>query len=122
MPQRLALLVCSLGGSGQEFLKSLRLPKELTQEIQVILDVYERRRSPLTVLTDFQKTVLKWLFPQLPPQALEPCVIRGNDLKNQGFTGSRISEALEYCCQLQWKGEIHTAQDALARAESLPKK
>ncbi len=122
MPQRLALLVCSLEGSGQEFLKSLRLPKELTQEIQVILDVYEMRRSPLTVLTDFQKTVLKWLFPQLPPQALEPCVIRGNDLKNQGFTGSRISAALEYCCKLQWEGKIHTAQDALARAESLPKK
>lgn len=122
MPQRLGILVCSMGKSGGVFLKSLRLPKELTQELNTAWNVCEAQRAPLGPLTDLQKTILQLVYPGLPASALEPCLIRGSDLKARGFLGSKISAALDYCCQLQWKGLISTPQEALAKTEHLSKK
>lgn len=122
MPQRLGILVCSMGKSGGVFLKSLRLPKELTQELNTAWNVCEAQRAPLGPLTDLQKTILQLVYPGLPASALEPCLIRGSDLKARGFLGSKISAALDYCCQLQWKGQISTPQEALAKTEHLSKK
>lgn len=122
MPECLGVLVCSMDKSGTAFLKSLRLPKELTQQLQTLLEVFEAQRAPLSALTPLQKNVLRILYPQLPPFALESCFVRGNDLKNRGFCGSKISSALEYCCSLQWRGEVSSAQEALDKAEKLPKK
>ena len=122
MAVRLGVLVCLMGKNGDVFLKSLRLPKELAQELHIAWTVAENQYSPLTALTELQKTVLRLVYPALPALALEPCFVRGSNLKACGFCGSKISAALEYCAQLQWQGKVANAQDALARVEHLPKK
>lgn len=122
MQERLGVLVCMMGKDGEDFLKSLHLPKEITQELQPALNVCAACRCPMAPLTDLQKTILRLIYPSLPPVALAPCLIRGSDLKKRGFVGSKISAALDYCAELQWRGQISTPAEALACVESLPKK
>ncbi len=112
--KRIGVLVCLLGASGEDFLRTLHLPKDLTASIEGAWKVSQEQLSPLAALSDFQKDILHIVLPGLPPLALEPCLLRGRDLKDAGLCGRRISGALDRVRKAQWKGEIHTREEALA--------
>ena len=111
--ERLGVLVCSLQENGEGFLDSLRLPHELSQEIRAAWKVEQERLSPLTKLTDFQRRILSVTLPDLPPQALDQCVLRGQDLKDLGVYGRNIAAMLIEVRRAQWAGKISTRQEAL---------
>ena len=110
--ERVGVLACLLGESGGNFVRSLRMPTQQNHEILGAWKVWEEQMSPLSTLTDFKKNILKAVCPTLPELALEPCLVRGQDLKARGFTGRKISLALEKIRRAQWKGEVKTVQDA----------
>ncbi|MBQ3667512.1 MAG: CCA tRNA nucleotidyltransferase [Elusimicrobiaceae bacterium] len=111
--ERLGLLVCALGENGDEFLRSLHPSKELSRVIKEISRVAEEHLTPLIALSDFQRRVLNTFFPKLPPQALGPCVLRGQDLKDLGVYGRSISNLLVTVRKAQWEGKITTREEAL---------
>ena len=113
MNERLGLLVCSLGDNGEAFLESLHVHKDVSQAIKEAWKVEQERLSPLAPLTDFQLHILRVLFPNLPPMALEPCVVRGLDLKNAGVYGRNIAKLLVKIRQAQWDGQITTRDEAM---------
>ncbi len=113
-PQRLGVLACLLGESGGDFVRSLHLPATQNHEILGAWKIWEEQMSPLTAITPFKKQILTAVAPQLPPCALEPCVLRGQELKELGLTGRKISQALEKIRRAQWQGKINNAQEALA--------
>ena len=110
--ERVGILVCMLGVSGEDFLRSLHLPKEFTQEILGAWKVTREKMSPLGSLSPLQKKILKAVVPGLPPMALEPCFVRGRELKDLGLAGRRISGALDRVRQAQWAGEVKTREEA----------
>ncbi len=110
---RLGLLTCSLGEHGESFLRSLHAPKEISHIIRDVLKVEEERMSPLIRLTDFQQRVLQTYFPSLPPMALQPSILKGQDLKDLGVYGRNISKLLITVRKAQWEGKITTREEAL---------
>ncbi len=110
---RLGVLVCSLKENGAEFLNSLPVAHELSHAIKEAWKVEQERLSPLTRLTDYQKAILRAVLPQLAPQALEPCVLRGQDLKDLGVYGRSIATMLIKVRKAQWNGQISTRQEGL---------
>lgn len=111
--ERLGVLVCSLKENGDGFLESLHIPRELSHEIREAWKVEQERLSPLTQLTDFQRRILSVTLPDLPPHALDLCVLRGQDLKDLGVYGRNISAMLIRVRQAQWAGKITTREGAL---------
>ena len=75
--------------------------------------VSQEHLSPLTKLTDFQLHILQAFFPGLPPMALQPCVIKGMDLKNAGIYGRNIAKLLLQVRKAQWEGQITTREEAM---------
>lgn len=116
MYERLGLLVCTLGDNGEEFLRSMHTPKEIAHVLKETWKVEQERMSPLAPLTDFQLRILRVFFPQLPPMALQSCVVRGMDLKNAGVYGRNIAKLLVQIRKGQWEGKITTRQQAMALA------
>ena len=114
---RVGILACLLGASGGDFVRSLRLPAGQSHEILGAWKVWEEQMSPLTTLTPFKKQILQAVCPQLSAHALEPCLVHGQALKERGLTGRKISLALEKIRRAQWKGKIHTEQEALSLIE-----
>ncbi len=110
---RLGVLVCSLKENGEGFLNSLTVPHALSQAIREAWKVEQERLSPLTRLTDYQKAILRAVMPNLPPHALELCVLRGQDLKDLGVYGRNISSMLVKVRQAQWAGKITTREEGL---------
>ena len=113
-PQRIGLLVCLLGPSGENFLKTLHLSKELAAEILGAWKVTQEKMCPLGALSALQKSILQAVLPGLAPAALEPCFIRGGELKNFGLAGRKISGALDRVRKAQWNGEIKNREEAMA--------
>lgn len=111
--QRVGILACLLGASGGDFVRSLHLPAQQSHEILGAWKVWEEQMSPISSLSEYKKEILRAVCPGLAPQALEPCVVRGQELKEMGLSGRKISLALEKIRKAQWQGKIHTAQDAL---------
>lgn len=112
--ERTAILVCLLGSSGENFLRTLHLPKEFAQEILGAWKITQEKMCPVAALSPLQQEVLKAVMPGLPPAALEPCFIRGRELKDLGLAGRKISGALDRVRKAQWDGEIKTREEALA--------
>ena len=111
--ERLGLLTCSLGENGEDFLHSLHPHKDLSTLIKGAWKVAQEHLSPLTPLADFQLRILRTFFPHLPPQALEPCVLKGQDLKDLGVYGRNISKLLLQVRKAQWEGTVSTRDEAL---------
>ena len=110
---RLGILVLSLGDSGANFLRSLRVSKNTAQEILGAWRVWQEAQSPLHRLTDFQKKLLHLYCPDLPQLALETCLLCGNDLRELGVCGRHISDSLGRVRSAQWSGKIATREGAL---------
>lgn len=113
---RVGVLACLLGGSGEEFVRSLHLPGESTQEIMGAWKVAQEQMCPQQTLSPLKKQILQAVFPNLPPCALMPCVVRGQDLKDKGLSGRKISAALNRVRKAQWEGKIDQPEQALALA------
>lgn len=111
--ERIGLLACQLESSGEDFVRSLHLPSEWTHEIVGAWKVAQEKLSPLAVLSDTKKHILKLALPHLPPMALEPCVVQGRDLKDMGLAGRHISAVLTRVRKAQWEGGISSRADAL---------
>lgn len=114
--ERLGLLACTLGDNGESFLRSLHLPKEVFHVLKETWKVEQERLTPLAPLTDFQLRILRVFFPALPPIALQPCLLKGQDLKDAGVYGRNISKRLHQVRQAQWNGQLHTREEALRLA------
>ena len=102
------------GPSGENFLKTLHLSKELAAEILGAWKVTQEKMCPLGALSALQKSILQAVLPGLAPAALEPCFIRGGELKNFGLAGRKISGALDRVRKAQWNGEIKNREEAMA--------
>lgn len=111
--ERLGLLTCSLGDIGAEFLHSMHPQRDLSTLITGAWKVEQERICPLARLADFQLRILRIFFPGLPPQALEPCVLKGQDLKDLGVYGRNIAQLLLKVRRAQWEGKISTREEAL---------
>ena len=110
---RLGILVLSLGEKGDDFLKTLRLPKHLSHEIHAAWRLVQEKKSPLTSISAYQSTLIKYMCPDLPPSALEPCFIHGRELQSLGLLGRRISGALNRVRRAQWEGTVSNREDAV---------
>ena len=112
--ERTGILVCLLGTSGEDFLRSLHLPKEFGQEIHGAWMIVEEQMSPLAPGSPLQAEIIKAVRPCLVPTALEPCFIRGRELKDMGFVGRKISLAHERVRRAQWEGKVTNHEEAVA--------
>lgn len=115
--ERLGILACHLGESGEEFVRSLHLPADESHEIIGAWKTAQEKISPLGVLSATKRRILQAVFAQLPPMALEPCVLQGRELKELGLAGRHISAALLRIRKAQWDGAIKNKQDALKLAQ-----
>lgn len=111
---RVGILVCSLGLSGEDFLRTLHLQKEPAQAILNAWKITQEKMSPVAPLCSLQQEILQAVLPGLPPVALEPCFVRGGELKDLGLAGRRISGALDRVRKAQFSGEIKNREEALA--------
>lgn len=114
---RVGVLACQLGESGEEFIRSLHLHASDTHEIIGAWKVVQEKLSPLTPLSDRKKVIIQAVCPQLPAVALEPCVISGRELKEIGLSGRHISAALARVRHAQWEGRVRNKPDALKLLE-----
>ncbi|MBR3632617.1 MAG: CCA tRNA nucleotidyltransferase [Elusimicrobiaceae bacterium] len=114
---KLGILACLLASSGPEFLMSLHLPKELTHELLGAWSVFDSQKSPAAVLTSMQEEIVRAMCPGLKRTALEPCFIKGRDLRDLGMSGRKISATMERFSKLQWAGRISSREQALSFLE-----
>lgn len=110
--ERVGILTCQLGESGEDFVKSLHLPTSCSAEILGAWKVFQEQLSPLTPLSMTKKRILRAVLKALPSGALEPCVMQGRDLKELGLAGRHIASTLERIRKAQWKGQVKTKQAA----------
>lgn len=110
---KLGLCACLLEASGPEFLMHLHLPKEMTHELIGAWTVYDGKKSPTTPLSPLQESVVRAMCPGLKRTALEPCFIKGRELRDMGLSGRKISSAIDRFCKLQWAGRIASREQAL---------
>lgn len=110
---KLGICACLLGASGAEFLMHLHLPKETAHELLGAWTVYDEQKSPTAALTPLQEGVLRAVCPGLKRTALEPCFVKGRELRELGLSGRKISTAIERFCKLQWQGRIANREQAL---------
>ena len=61
-----------------------------------------------------QQEILKAVLPGLPAGALEPCFLKGREVKEMGLMGRRISGALDRVRRAQWEGTVKNHDDAVA--------
>ncbi len=114
---KLGICACLLADSGAEFLQHLHLPRETVHELMGAWTVYEQKQSPLSCLTPLQISVLRAVCPSLKPTALEPCFVKGGELREIGLSGRKISSNMERLCKLQWQGRITNKEQAMKHLE-----
>ena len=110
---RVGVLVLSLKEKGEDFVHTIRLPKHLSHEIHMAWRVQQSEMAPLAKLTEYQRSLLELMHPDLPSAALTPCFIHGNELQGLGLFGKRISGALSRVRRAQWTGEVSCREEAL---------
>ena len=110
---RVGILVCLLGASGEDFLRTLHLPKEPAQAILGAWKIAQEQMCPLAAPLPLQREILQAVLPSLPEAALEPCFVRGGELKDLGLAGRRISGALDRVRKAQFTGKIKNREEAL---------
>ncbi len=110
---KIGICACLLQDSGAEFLLSLHLPKEVTHELLGALSVFESQKSPSAPLSALQENIIRAMYPGLKRTALEPCFLRGRDLRDLGLNGRKISSTMERMGKLQWAGRISSKEQAL---------
>ena len=111
---KLGICACLLGASGPEFLISLHLPKELTHELIGAWNVVDSQKSPMAALSPLQESIIRAVCPGLKRTALQPCFVKGRELRDMGLSGRKISSAMERFCKLQWAGRIVNHDQALS--------
>ncbi len=115
--ERIGVMACQLGESGENFVHSLRLPTLRSHEIIGAWKARQEKMCPLAPLTSVKRRILQAVCPHLPQEALEPCVITGRELKEMGLAGRHISATLTRLRQAQWDGRVKNKQDALKLIE-----
>lgn len=111
---KLGICACLLKDSGPEFLLTLHLPKELTHELLGAFSVFEGQKSPAAALSALQENIVRAMCPGLKRTALEPCFIKGRDLRDLGVNGRKIASTLDHVSKLQWSGRIANREEALS--------
>ena len=117
---RVGILVCLLGASGEDFLRTLHLPKEPAQAILGAWKIAQEQMCPLAAPLPLQREILQAVLPSLPEAALEPCFVRGGELKDLGLAGRRISGALDRVRKAQFTGKIKNREEALEFFDHVP--
>ena len=60
-----------------------------------------------------QENIVRAMCPGLKRTALEPCFIKGRDLRDLGVNGRKIASTLDRMSKLQWSGRIANREEAL---------
>lgn len=116
-PAKIGICACLLEESGEEFLQHLHLPKETVHELLGAWTVYRAQKSPVSLLSARQACVVRALCPHLKASALEPCFVKGRELREMGLNGKKISANIDRFCKLQWQGRITNREQALKYLE-----
>ncbi len=111
---KMGVCACLLKDSGPEFLITLHLPKEVTHELLGAWSVFDAQKSPAAPLSALQESIVRAMCPGLKRTALEPCFVKGRDLKDLGISGRKISSAMDHVSKLQWSGRIASREEALS--------
>ncbi|MBR4592775.1 MAG: CCA tRNA nucleotidyltransferase, partial [Elusimicrobiaceae bacterium] len=111
--ERIGILACKLGDSGENFVRSLHLSTESSREIIGAWKISQEKLSPIGELSPTKKRILQMVYPALPAAALEPCFVHGKDLKDFGLAGRHISTVLTQLRKGQWDGRIKNKQEAV---------
>ena len=115
--ERVGIMVCSMGSWGEAFLRTLHLRKELSQEILGAWQILEDQKSPTGYLSPLQHNIIRAMMPGIKKTALEPCFLKGRELKEMGFSGRKISGVLDKLCKMQWDGKVSSREQAVASVE-----
>ncbi len=110
---KLGICACLLQSSGPEFLISLHLPKELTHELLEAWRIFDTQKSPMSSINPLQENIIRAMCPGLKRTALEPCFVKGRELREMGINGRKISSAMDHISKLQWSGRIVNREEAL---------
>ncbi|MFA6030692.1 MAG: hypothetical protein WC969_12615 [Elusimicrobiota bacterium] len=106
---RLGLLALSLGEEGPEFVRSLRLERARAGDLLAALKTAAARRSCVQPLPALAREVLARGLDGLPPAALEPLLVGGEDLRALGLApGKEYARLLGEAAEAQWKGAFKT--------------
>ena len=114
---KIGICACLLGPAGEEFLLHLHLPKETVHELMGAWVVYDGQTSPTMPMSALQMAVVRAVCPGLKRTALEPCFVKGRELREMGLSGRKISCNIERFCKLQWQGRIANREQALQYLE-----
>lgn len=110
---KIGICACLLKESGPEFLLSLHLPKDVTHELLGAWTVFDHQKSPVSALNPLQENIVRAMCPGLKRSALEPCFLKGRDLRELGINGRKISSTIDRFSKLQWAGRIANKEQAL---------
>ena len=112
---RLGLVAFALGKDGEDFVRSLPLPREDSGALQSALKADRQRATPAQTMPEAAVRLLRAARPKLPKAAAGPRLVTGGDLLKAGLTpGPRFSAILEEAARAQWAGRLRSASDAAA--------
>ena len=113
--ERLGFLAASMGGKGEEFLRSLPVEHGMARRISEALRLMREKASPRTALEPQVARIVSLACPRLAPSALKPLFLRGEDLKAAGLKpGPKFRDILDALARAQWEGRIRSRRDALS--------
>lgn len=112
---RLGLVAFALGKDGEEFVRSLPLPREDGAVLAAALKAVRIGVTPAQPLPEAVVRLLKTADPRLPRAAVLERFVSGADLIKAGLTpGPRFARILEEAARAQWSGELKNAAAAKA--------
>ncbi len=103
--ERLGFLAAGMKKRGEDFLRSLPIERGMARHISEALRLIREKASPRTELAPQVVRIVSLVCPHLPPSALKPLVLRGEDLKAAGLKpGPKFKEILQAAARAQWRG------------------
>lgn len=120
---RLGVCALVMGAKGEEFLRSLKLERGVSQELLLVMRMVKEKKSPAKPLPALTRALLETHLKGLPEIALEPLLLGGEDLKRLGLRpGKEFSRVLGEAAEAQWRGEFYQKAGALAWVKRLLRK
>lgn len=105
-----------------EIAKKLGISNELKRTLAAVIKFVNSQTITAIPLNEFEKNLIKIILPGLPPEALLPRFISGNDVKKAGINeGEKLSFYLEECSKAQREGLIKNKESGLIYLKNLLK-
>lgn len=112
---RAGLLAFALGRDGEEFARSLPLPREDSAALLSALKTDRLGATPAQPLPEAAVRLLRAARPRLAKAALAPRLVTGGALLKAGFKpGPGLAAAVDEAARAQWSGRLRDAAGAAA--------